>query len=254
MSHTSAIAPRGRGDWLTSVALACTLHGGCMLYFVHTHARTVAAPALRELEVEMLAPEPPAPPPTPAPPRPAAEPVEPARAPARTRAAAPPAPAHAGALLTQPEPATPAPQQDEPVRFVTDPNGRGYGSGLVARGGRAEHAEEAAVVAPERSAVAKARLVFAPHLSRQPMLAESDPCRGYFPRNAQSDRGDVTVIATIQARGAVVATEIETEEPAGQGFAAAARACLGQQRFQPALDDDGKATAARTRVKIRFSR
>jgi TonB family protein len=159
-------------------------------------------------------------------------------------------------LLTAPEDPTPSPANDEPVRFVTDPNGRGYGSGMVARGGTADYAEHAvpvpAVASP--APAAKPGLVFADKLSRQPSLGSADPCRGFFPQSAHSNRGQVSVIATVRDQGSIARVEIESETPAGQGFGAAARACLSKQRFEPALDDAGKPTAARTRIRISFDR
>lgn len=247
---------REAARWLLCAALACLTHGACVAYFAQRRAEA-AAPRLRELEVELLAPEPP---PPPAPPQPApAEPppAQPVRAPARSNPAAEPAqPARAGALLTQPETPAPQPATDEPVRFVTDPGGRGYGSGLVARDGTAERADGLPAAEPEApaSAAKRAGLVFAAKLSRQPVLATADPCRGYFPKSARSDRGEVSAIATVRDHGAVARTEIEREAPLGQGFGAAARACLAQQRFEPALDDAGKRTAARIRVRIAFTR
>jgi len=242
-------------SWLVCIAIACTLHGACVVYFASARALP-SAPQLRELEVTMLDPEPP-PPPLPVAPEPAPEPEpeKPVRA-ERAKAAAPPSPARAGALLTTPEEPTQTPIADEPVRFVTDPNGRGYGSGMVARGGTADHAEHAVPVPPvlAPAPTAKPGLVFAERLSRQPSLGAHDPCRGFFPQGAQTNRGEVSVIATVRDQGSVVRTEIESETPLGQGFGAAARACLAKQRFEPALDDAGKPTAARTRVRITFAR
>ena len=247
---------KSQSTWLASIALACAMHGACVAYFASGPAHA-AQPKLKELEVTMLAPSPPPPPPRPAPVpvTPEPEPPKPARSPVRAKAAAPPSPARAGALLTQPETPAPEPAAEEPVRFVTDPGGRGYGYGMVARGGTAEHADEAVPV-PERPAASTGKngLVFAEKLSRKPALGAHDPCRGYFPQGAQSDRGDVSVVATVRDQGSVARLEIESESPAGQGFGAAARACLNKQRFEPALDDAGRPTAARTRVRISFSR
>lgn len=241
--------------WLASVALSCMLHGACVLCFAGSRARIASIP---ELEVTMLEPEPLA---APEPPQPeptverAPEPEPPARAERVERArVVRPAVARAGALLTQPETASPTPSADEPVRFATDPNGHGYGSGMVARGGTADHAEPAAQASPAQRPTTRPGLGFAEHLSRQPSLASPDPCRGHFPQGARVNRGEVSVIATVRDHGTVARTEIERESPAGQGFGAAARACLAQQRFQPALDDAGKPTAARMRIRIAFSR
>jgi protein TonB len=240
------------------IAVACLLHGACVAYFARQRGAALSTPKLKELEVTMLDPEPP--PPAPPPPAPVTqelppEPEKPQRA-ERAKPAAPPSPARAGALLTTPEQPTLTPAADEPVRFVTDPNGRGYGSGMVARGGTADHAEHAVPVPPARSPApaAKPGLVFAERLSRQPSLGAHDPCRGFFPQAAQINRGEVSVIVTVRDQGAVVRTEIENEAPVGQGFGAAARACLAKQRFEPALDDAGRPTAARTRVRITFAR
>jgi hypothetical protein len=234
------------------------MHGACVVYFAQQRAAVLSQPKLKELEVTMLDPEPPPPPPPPpvtAPEPPLPAPEKPARA-ERAKPAAPPSPARAGALLTAPEDEAPTPANDEPVRFVTDPSGRGYGSGMVARGGTVDHAEHAVPVppAPSPAPAAKPGLVFADKLSRQPSLGAADPCRGFFPQSAQSNRGEVSVIATVRDQGSIARLEIESETPVGQGFGAAARACLAKQRFEPALDDDGKPTAARTRVRIAFSR
>lgn len=194
-------------------------------------------------------------PPLPSAPEPPAPAPKAARMPNRARPTAQPSAARAGALLAQPEDAPANPSADEPVRFVTDPHGRGYGAGMVARGGTAEHAAQAVppseIPAPSRP---MARLVFAARLSRQPGLGAVDPCRGFFPPNAHSSRGEVSVLATIRDQGTVARIDIESESPTKQGFGAAARACLTKQRFTPALDDAGTPTAARTRIRIRFSR
>jgi protein TonB len=251
----SAQQANDTSSWFVCIAIACTLHGACVVYFASERAAALPKPKLKELEVTMLDPELPPPPPPPVTPEPPPEPEKPARA-ERAKAAAPPSPARAGALLTTPEEPTPSPTADEPVRFVTDPNGRGYGSGMVARGGTADHEDHAVPVplAASTAPAAKPGLVFAERLSRQPSLGAYDPCRGFFPQGAQTNRGEVSVIATVRDQGSVVRTEIESEAPLGQGFGAAARACLTKQRFEPALDDAGKPTAARTRVRITFAR
>ncbi len=57
-----------------------------------------------------------------------------------------------------------------------------------------------------------------------------------FPSTAQADVGDVGVLVTIAKSGRVSRTELVSESPRGQGFAAAARTCLASQTFVPALD------------------
>src|SRR6185369_8937113 len=143
-------------------------------------------PAPPPLEVELAPPETPVPqPPLPvaAPPPPVAE-----RAPS-VKAAAPPEPARAGALLTAKADPTPSPVADEPVDFTNDPSVLGFGSGVVAVGGKAQvGAVDARLgAAPSTGTIGVAlrpageMLTPASDLSRKPGLGESDPCRGYFP-------------------------------------------------------------------------
>ena len=61
-------------------------------------------------------------------------------------------------------------------------------------------------------------------------------------------------MVTIGKSGRVANTQLLSENPRGQGFAAAARTCLASQSFVPALDRDGNAAATAIRVNLRFSR
>ena len=135
------------------------------------------------------------------------------------------------------------------MRFVTDAEGHGYGHGSVARGGTAEHAAGD----PEALRPAAAAPTPAARLSREPVLLSSG-CNEHFPGSARRDHGTVTAIATVRANGSVARLEIGSESPAGHGFGAAARACLANQRWTPALDERGRPTLARTRVVVRFTR
>ena len=137
-----------------------------------------------------------------------------------------PQPAAAGAVVTA------ASDSSSPVRFVTDPNGRGFGYGLVARGGRALPAP--APPPPPPAALAP-RITPPDQLERQPTLLDGD-CRGYFPAQSTHDLGLVAAVALIQPSGALAKLDVESEAPIGQGFARAARECLQRQRFAPALD------------------
>jgi outer membrane biosynthesis protein TonB len=241
---------------------ARSIWSGCLVAASCAHlvlASLLAEPSPPELpipvtEVELEPPKelPPAPPASPKPPPSAAETPPPAKARTR-RAPDPPAPARAGALLTAIE--TPEAKEDEPVRFVSDPNGRGYGTGIVARGGTAERGESSSVLRPEAPprAATGFRITPADQLRRQPVLL-GDSCRGYFPDHAQQDQGLVSIIATVQSSGAIARLEIESETPDGEGFASAARACLARRRFVPALDERGEPTGARTRINLRFTR
>jgi len=223
------------------------------------------APPPPVMEVELTAPEPPPPPPPVPEPAPVAEPA--ARAAERVEnvkaAAAPPEPARAGALLTAKADPAPSPANDEPVDFTNDPSVLGFGSGVVAIGGKAQVGADNARpssapastgvngVAPRATGEA---LTPASDLSRKPALGESDPCRGYFPSRATDDVANAAVMVTIGKSGAVSNVRIVSESPAGQGFGAAARTCIGSKRFSPGLDRDGNPTATAIRVNIRFMR
>lgn len=191
-----------------------------------------------------------------------AEKAPPASAPA-------PAAARAGALLTASDDA-PKSAGEEPVRFVTDPDGGSYGSGVVARGGTADVGAPGAKVggAPNGAGAAIAKppapvakpsgggeaLVAAKDWSRAPRLGDADACKGYFPSAADDDAGEVVVQVVVRASGEPGGVTVVTESPRGQGFGAAAKSCLSGKRFEPALGKDGQAVAAATSVRIKFSR
>lgn len=237
--------------WLAYLAAASCAHLALAFAFASEPEVALTIPAT-EVELEPIAPpKPPEPPPPLEPPPTAAAPPAPAKARAR-RAPEPPTAAHAGKLLTAHE--TPEPADEQPFRFVSDPNGRSFGTGIVARGGTASHGEGSAIAAkPEPSAVRSEHITPADQLQRQPTL-QGDGCRGFFPDHAHTDLGAVSLIATVQANGALSKLQIETETPTGEGFANAARACLTSRRFAPALDRSGEPTTARTRINLRFTR
>lgn len=255
-----ASAPRVWSVLGWSVALgAHALAAGLALS--EQHRPSPPAPALT---VELVAPEPPPPPPPPV--QPPISPPEPqlaAHAPTVKAAAAPPEPARAGALLTAKADPVPTPAADEPVDFTNDPSVLGFGSGVIAVGGKAQvgtanarpgaasPSTGASGVAPRTTGEA---LTAASDLSRKPALGESDPCRGYFPSRATDDVASAAVMVTIAKSGAVSNVRILSESPAGQGFGAAARTCIGSKRFSPGLDRDGNPTATAIRVNIRFMR
>jgi TonB family protein len=241
------------GSGLLFVLFAIGLHGA--LSFV-----VGAAPALGPVRApeNVTTVELPAAPP----PEPALAKVDPPEPPEAPRAALPSAPqaARAGALLTAKETA-PSAKQDELVDFVTDPAGTSYGSGVVARGGTAEHAERGATasgrgVIPARGAtrVGAAPAVAASQLSRRATLATQSPCAGFYPSEARADQGAVTLTLVVRADGGVSSALVVSESPVGEGFGKAARACLELQRFDPALDRSGVAVTAPTTLRLRFTR
>jgi outer membrane biosynthesis protein TonB len=244
--------PDARSIWGACVLVACFMHFAVAGMLSDPPPLTASIPVT---EVELEPPralEPPPPQPAPEPPPPAAAAPPPAKMRAR-KAPDPPAPARAGKLLTALEEPESQPRDDEPVRFVTDPNGRGYGTGIVARGGTAEHGEISTPLPTPPAAPSGLRITPADLLKRQPLLL-GDGCRGYFPEHARPDQGVVSIVATVHPSGAIAKLEIESETPEGEGFASAAKACLAKRKFVPALDEHGEPTGARTRINVRFTR
>ena len=240
-------ASRGRAG--AALALALLAHAGLAAVALQQEA---PRPQIVDVtQVDLLPPAAPAPPPPPPPALepPSSEPPRAAAAPrARSRALPKTPPASAAPLRTIDE-ATATP--DEPVRFVTDPNGAAFGFGTVARGGTAASAfgpvSSDAPPVPRREPAAVA-------LGRAPRLAESDPCRGYFPARASVDRGEVALRVRVERDGSVRAITVVTETPLGHGFGFAARDCLRAKRFEPALDPSGREVAVVSPITVRFKR
>ena len=244
------VLARDGGGTRTAWALLVAVLGHGALVALAFEQAPGALALVETTEIELLPPPElgpkPAPQPEPEPPPPAAQPPAAVR-PARVRPAPAPAPARAGALRTADEAAK---TSSEPVRFVTDPNGAGFGFGAVARGGTADSAPvTAAPAAPAASQGSSA-----PILSRPPRLAESDPCRGFFPARARVDRGEVALRVRVERDGAVRSIAISREAPLGHGFGFAARDCLLSKHFSPALDREGHEVAVVSPVTVRFSR
>jgi hypothetical protein len=246
-----AARAKTRHEFHACLVLALAAHVALASALARTHD-AVALTIVSEIELSEIAAEPvaapeppPQVPPEPAPlPKPAAARVHAERP---REHVPPPTPAPAGALLTA---AATAPSADEPVRFVSDPNGRGYGSGVVARASTPAPVTVAAP-APVRAADA---VTPESELQRPPSLIGGDGCRSEFPQRASADVGQVRAIAIIDAAGAMTRLELESETPRAQGFGAAARACLSHQRFAPALDKHGLPARARLRVTLHFAR
>lgn len=240
---------------LTASALALVAHSALATYALGRVRDITREPAA--LAVEFLDAEPPPPPP------PEPEPEAPA---ASERTAVPPASpppaARAANLVTAKEDVPSAQAPEEPVDFTTDPNGTSFGGGVVARGGTADFGVKGALAGPARPAVTQAKatagtggeLVPLANLSRKPALGESDPCRGFFPSSAQDDAASAGVFVVLSKTGKVTSARVVTESPAGQGFGAAARACMLSKSFVPALDRSGNPAATSLRVNVRFRR
>jgi outer membrane biosynthesis protein TonB len=234
--------------------VALVAHGGLGLITV---GREPLAATPAPVDVELAFREPPPPPPEPE----KEEPKEPeppkAEAPKPiAKLAAPPPAARAGAVLTAAPDPTPEPSA-EPFDFTSDPNSHVYGSGVVAVGGTADHGLAGARVGG--TGIAPVRpvgdgLTAVGDLSQKPRLRRDDPCRGFFPDAARDDVAAVSVRVVIGKDGRVSSANVVSESPAGQGFGAAARRCMLDEVFVPALDRQGMSAATAINVNVKFSR
>lgn len=82
----------------------------------------------------------------------------------------------------------------------------------------------------------------------------ADPCHGMFPRGADHDEGSVVVALEVTPQGKPAVPRVLEEFPRGEGFAAAARACLPRLRFEPAADEAGHPVVSKSVVRLRFHR
>lgn len=255
-----AIAPDGTGVLGWSLLAA----GAHVVFGITMAGRAAAAPVIEPepFEVE-LAPKPPEPErEDPKPP----QPEEKAQAAAVVKApvvTTPPPAARAGALLTAKPNATKP--DDEPIGFLSDPDGGTYGHGVVAQGGTAEVGLKGAT--PTGSATAPVPTIDKPpakvmpaadvpvtNLSRMPSLPAADACKGFFPSSADDDVAVVTVRVVVRPNGDVASVVVTKEDPRGQGFGQAARACLLKSRFVSGLDVEGRPVTAQALVNVRFFR
>jgi len=239
--------------------LALGVHLGFVLWAPAYEA--VRAPAPPPVEVEIALREPPPPPP---PPAPAAEPAAPPPAappvarPVVAKAAPPPPAAAAPAVMTA-APAAPEAQTAEPFDFTSDPRSTSFSSGVVAVGGTARHglagAQLGGNAAEPRPAAARGDgLTAASDLSQSPRLRRADPCHGFFPKSARDDIASAVVRVVVDTEGVATQVNVVSETPPGQGFGAAARTCMLEQSFVPALNREGRAAATAVNVNVRFRR
>jgi hypothetical protein len=178
----------------------------------------------------------------------------------------PPPAAKAGNLLTAPD--EPGGQKsDDPVSFVTDPNGEEYGSGTVAKGGTADHGAAGAKATGSPGGTGSGTpakgppsppppppTITAADLSRKPVPPGGDPCKGTFPSEADDDTATVQLLVTTKPGGQVEKVSVVGENPKGQGFGRAARTCVLGLKFGPALDKEGKGVTFTFPFNIRYVR
>jgi hypothetical protein len=220
-------------------------------------------PALVMVDIPKEEPPPP-PPPEPEPdPQPAAAPQAPPEAKATPEPPPPPA-AKAGNLLTAPDDDNK--QGDDPVSFVTDPNGEEYGSGNVQKGGTADFGKAGSVASgvPNGTGTGQAKqgppapppgpaIVPTTDLSRKPSLPAGYQCKN-FPADADDDVANVQVLVTVKPSGEVQSVSVMDEKPKGQGFGKAARNCVTAVKLTPGLDKAGTAVLTTVAISVHFSR
>lgn len=86
------------------------------------------------------------------------------------------------------------------------------------------------------------------------LMALGDPCRGFYPSNANADHGEVRVVVRVGLDGNAAESHVVTEAPVQQGFASAARACVARLRFRPARDVRGNAVPGQAVLALSFDR
>ena len=87
------------------------------------------------------------------------------------------------------------------------------------------------------------------------LLAAGNPCAGYFPPGAHVAHGRVQVEVEVSANGRIAATRVMAEQPLGEGFAGAARACAADRlQFAPAQTSQGTPVAGHARLLLSFDR
>lgn len=217
-------------------------------------------PAIVMVDVEKKEEPPPPPPPEPEPAPTAAPPVPTEAKPDNTP---PPPAAKVGGLLTANDDKNDDPNQ-KTYDFVSDPDGKEYGSGNAAVGGTADHGAAGAAASGKpggtgtggSGSVAAPQVQVAPPVdkSRPASLTIDNPCKGFFPGDADDDVGRVVVIVTVKPDGGVQTVSVAEENPKGQGFGKAARTCLLSAKFNPAWDKSGTPMVTTQQFNIRFTR
>lgn len=86
------------------------------------------------------------------------------------------------------------------------------------------------------------------------LLASGNPCRGYFPAGAHAAHGRVQVEVEVGANGRIASTRVMAEQPLGEGFAGAARACADRLLFTPAHTSRGTPVEGHARLLLSFDR
>jgi hypothetical protein len=267
---STADARGGRQRDVLAAAIACSLHAALALVPVTLHAPADEPPPL-EVALAELPAEPPDP--MPAPPEPLETPEAPeqAVAPRETRADKPvPAAKAVAAGASSPARAAPAegpssdnaeadaPVESGPLVFddaqgdweLASGGGSGLGVGATAPGGGAGGNMRGL----QRPLSRRTALAPTARSGRAARVVVRDGCAGYFPKRTHERRAEVVLRVSIAASGAIEGVLVASELPRGEGFAAAARACLTHAEVEPASDPDGRPLAGTATLEVRFVR
>lgn len=86
------------------------------------------------------------------------------------------------------------------------------------------------------------------------LVSAANPCAGYFPAGAHAAHGRVQVEVEVGANGRIASTRVMAEQPLGEGFAGAARACADRLLFTPAHTSQGTPVEGHARLLLSFDR
>lgn len=89
---------------------------------------------------------------------------------------------------------------------------------------------------------------------RGPVLLGRDGCRRYFPHDAQSEEGTVTIAVDVSPTGEAAGTRIVQESPVRNGFGQAAARCATSLHFAPAIGESGVPVQAVATLELHFAR
>jgi len=211
-------------------------------------------------EVDLLKPDPPAPPPKEPEPEPVKEvPKDAPPPPTVVKEIVPvaaPAAARAAAVLTAPA------DPDAPANFdgIITGTGETFAGGNTAAGGTSDTAVRGRVVAvggvPGGTGVAPTGAAVSIDRSRTASVSGSKDWNCPFPPEADSEQIDQafpTIQVSVRNDGAPEHVTVLSDP--GHGFGRAAVRCAMQQRFDTALDHDGKPIPGLTKsLRVRFER
>ncbi|MDP9003153.1 MAG: energy transducer TonB [Myxococcota bacterium] len=218
--------------------------------WVHTAHGRLAASAPEEIDVMKED----APPPPRAEPEAKPEPVAMQR-PQPREAPPPPAPAQAAKVLAQ------EPDPNEPVDLtgntIVQGNGDTYAGGFTTANGTSGNAVRGAAVAggvPGGTGPVRPAPQVGTDRSRAASVGATEWNAPFPPEADAAQIDDAYVMLQVDVRPDGTPAAVRVLSDPGNGFGREARQYALRQHYSPALDHDGNAIAATTRVRVHFSR